>query len=109
MTTTFGGVLLPAASKLDEQPVIAIRDGLLLCGKHRIQSNTNTGLEILFECMGTKEQKAAVQALIGQSETLITPQNGSGFTKMYISSFKNKESDNPLYFYFTVGFKEDTT
>lgn len=110
MTTTFDGVTLPNAGKLQGQTQIAIRDALLMDGKHRIRSNTNTAFNPTFRCMGTYAQHTALVAKVGTAGTLITPQNPTGYTQCYIASLSElQESDNPSYFYWTISFKRDTS
>jgi hypothetical protein len=109
MTTTFSGVTLPNASKFNSSTVVAIRDALLLSGKHRILTNTNVGFEPKYRCFGTWAEYLAVAALVGSSATLVTTQVPGGYTNCYISSLDGpEESDNPDKFYFTVSFKRDT-
>jgi hypothetical protein len=106
MTTTFGGVSLPAASKISESPQVALTDTLLLSGKHSIQTNPNMGFGAAYRCFGTWAQYQAILGLVGQSGTLVTEQ--TSYTLCYIASIKTLESDNPGYFYFDVEFKRET-
>ncbi|MFA6335498.1 MAG: hypothetical protein WCX48_08075 [Bacteroidales bacterium] len=105
--TTFGGVLLPNASKIDATPSILMNESTLLSGKRFIQTNTNLGFSSKFRCFGTYAQYQAIRALIGISGSLVT--NQETFTKCYISGLSVQESDNPSWFHFSVEFKQDTT
>lgn len=105
--TTFGGVLLPNASKIDATPGVLLKETVLLSGKRYIQTNTHLGFSTVFDCLGTYAEYQAVRALIGVSGTLIT--TPETYTKCYISAMHLSESDNPGYFRFKVEFKQDTT
>jgi hypothetical protein len=106
MATTFNSIPLPNASKIKHRNVIAIRDSLMLDGKHMITSNVNMGFEADYRCLGTWAQYEAVLALVGTPYTLIT--ETETYTNCYISVGDPSESDNPGYFYFDVSFKRDT-
>lgn len=107
MATTFGGVTLPHASKINATPGILLKETTLLSGKRYIQTNTNLGFSTKFNCFGTYAEYTAVRALIGVSGTLVT--TPETYTKCYISGLSVQESDNPEYFVFSVEFKQDTT
>lgn len=109
MTTSFAGVSLPAASKIDGPHIVTIRDRVLLSGNHKVQASSVTVINPKFRCLGTWAEYEAVLALVGTSGTLITEQEPSGYGTCYISALEVQESDNPSYFYFTVEFKRDTT
>lgn len=108
MTTTFGGVTLPDASKIEETPEILLEETVLMSGERSIQSNTSYGFGATYHCLGTWAQYKAVLALVGVASSLVT-EAGETYTKCYISSIKVKESDSPLSYLFDVGFRQDTT
>lgn len=107
MTTTFAGTTLPDASKLGATPQILLRETVLLSGKRYIQPNTHIGESVRFSCFGTKAEYLAIRNLIGVSGTLVT--DFESFTKCYISALSLQESENPIWFAFSVEFKQDTT
>lgn len=106
MATTFNGVTLPNASKISEQPIVALSDTLLVSGYHSVQTNPNLGFGATYRCLGTWAQYAAILALVGTKYTLVTEQ--TSYTNCAISSIKVQESDNPGFFYFDVEFKRET-
>jgi len=106
MATTFNSIPLPNASKIKHRNPIAIRDSLMLDGKHMIQVNSNMGFEADYRCLGTWTQYEVVLALVGTAYSLIT--ENETYTNCYISVSDPTESDNPGYFYFDVSFKRDT-
>jgi len=108
MTTTFGGVTLPYASKIGEENDVLIKETVLLSGKRSIQTNPNAGLGTKYQCLGTWAQYTAIRSMIGSSGSLVT-EAGETYTKCYISSLMVRETDGPGDYQFEVGFRQDTT
>ena len=118
VTITFGSLTMmgtnetPVAGKRAGTTKVQTTDTLLLSGKHSVQPTVNYGWSESYECMGTWADYLALIALIGQKLTLTITDTVAGtltYTKCAISGdISFRESDNPGYYYWTVGFVQET-
>ena len=115
-TITFGSLtlmsaanMLPVAGKRAISNPVTIEDTVVLSGKHSIQTNANYGWEETYGCMGTYTTYLALLALVGQKLTLSVSTIPESHTNCAIKSLSSiTETDDPNYYYWTVGFVQET-
>lgn len=107
MTTTFDSVEIIHASKISGRASPLVRDTVLLSGKHSVQRNANYGQGWTYVGLGVWGDVAAILAKIGARGSLVCTEGT--FTNCVISGdITYEETDDPGYYFYTVGFIQET-
>jgi len=107
MTVTFDGVSLKPSAPFDLAPVVLTNETTLLSGKTAVQTTTETGFRVKFECCTqTYSDVSNLLAKIGQKKTLII--DGTSYTNCAIKSWDRLEQDPGSNWWYTVTFTRET-
>lgn len=104
---TFDGIELRDPAPFNLAPVVLTNEMTLLSGKTAVQTTTETGFRVKFECCTqTYSDVSSLLAKIGTKATLVI--DGTSYTNCAIKSWDRLEQDPGGNWWYTVTFVRET-